>query len=125
VDEQAFGNTPSGFMSDIKLSGSFIVLWVINGLGATANIVFKEGEDVFETEPLVASLAEMSSRIEEVRGRPLLLPKDIKSLHGDFRQVRRALKNLLKEVNVVSTSLREAMERTSRPARKGRLVPVA
>ena len=88
MDEQAFGNTPFLFMSDIKLSGSYIVLWVINGLGAKANIVFKERKDVFKTEPLVASQVEMSCRIEEVRGRPLFLPKDIKSLHGDFRQVR-------------------------------------
>jgi hypothetical protein len=124
MSEPAFGNTPSVFTSDIKLSGSYIVLWVINGSSATANIVFKEGEDVFVTEPLVASLAEMT-RIEEVRAGPLLTPEDIKSLHGDFWQVRRGLKNLLKEVNIVSSALEEAAEKPSRPTRRGRLVPVA
>jgi hypothetical protein len=124
VGEPAFGNTPSVFTSNIKLSGSYIVLWVINGSDATANIVFKEGKDVFVTEPLVASLAEMI-QIEEVRVEPLLTLEDIKSLHGDFRQVRRGLKNLLKEVNIVSNALGEAVEKPSQPTRSKKLVPAA
>jgi hypothetical protein len=51
-----FGNAPLLIVQTLKITGNFIVFWVSNPAGSSANIVFKAGKDLFNCDLLVCNI---------------------------------------------------------------------
>jgi hypothetical protein len=113
--EVAFATMPSLVVQELRLSSSYIILWVFNSGGSSANLVFKEGDDTFSCDPLVNSVTELEDRIEGIiHVADLLL--QIVGLSGPYSGMSLALKELMVKVSKVSTSLIQAIEKPSRPS---------
>jgi hypothetical protein len=123
--EPAFAACPSLVVQEIKITGKFIVLWVFNSSGSSANIVFKDGEDAFICDPLINSLDDLRSRIEEII--PVAhLVEGVLGLHGAYPIIATILQKFLAQVGEVSTALMKVPEKTTRPSsRRGKVVEPA
>jgi hypothetical protein len=120
----AFGNAPSLMVQTMKTTGSFIVLWVSNPAGSSANILFKEGEDVFNCEPLVRSLLDLEGKLGDgVSLEALVQP--VNGLHGSYANVSKGLRKLMKVVAEYSAGQTDSAPKAPRPAARRRVVEAA
>ena len=89
-------------VTDVKVNGANIFVWVENSSGSVANLVFKSEEDKFQARLFTETLAEVEESLKEFHEGPLLGPQDIRDLNGDFRRVAKVLKvilSVLQDVN--------------------------
>jgi hypothetical protein len=119
----AFGNAPSLIVQTLKTTANFIVLWVSNPAGSSANLVFKEGEDFFSCDPLVRSILELEGRLGNgVALEALVQP--VNGLHGTFANISKGLRKLMKVMANTAAGQSDVVK-VPRPVGRRRLVEAA
>jgi hypothetical protein len=107
----------------LKTTANFIVLWVSNPAGSSANLVFKEGEDFFSCDPLVCSILELEGRLGNgVAVEALVQP--VNGLHGTFANISKGLRKLMK-VMANTAAGQSNVVKVPRPVGRRRLVEAA
>ena len=100
--DPAFATVSSVTVSDVKVNGEIIIVWVENSSGSVANFIFNEKEDKFQARLYTDSLVKHDEALKEVREESLLDLQDIRDLNGDAQNVAKVLKSILRDLSSIN-----------------------
>ena len=100
----AFCTLTSVVVTDVKVCALYIILWVENASGSTANFFFADGEEQFQARLFTESVVLHEDGMRKLREKegPILTTRNIQDLNSSAIKVSRVMKIVLDSVRHVN-----------------------
>ena len=103
--EVAYTTMASVTVTDVKVHGDNLIVWVVNASGSVANLYFFDKEDKFEPRPLLDSFAVHGEAIAEFRSGPILSQDETRNLTLTAVRKKRVLAALLSTLTEINKAV--------------------